>query len=147
MNEYKEFLLKQREAQSKFDYFFLGLCLAFLAITFQTYKKSTDISYDYLILITWVLMLLSIFSGLYRQRRVYVLMEKEADKIKYTDQLELDLDLKEFFKTAIGKDQEKLVISGRIQLWSSGFSFLIYLIYQLTNIYPSLLPWLKLNPN
>ena len=145
-DEYKEFLLKHREAQSKFNYFLLGISLAFITITFQTYQRGLDISFDYLLLLSWVIMLICSFSGIFRLRHVYSLLGIEAEYLRYISQLQRDEEKENILKKVIDKKQNLLTIYGDIQISFFFIALIIFLLFQITKMYPSIFGILKWEP-
>lgn len=146
-DNYKEFLLKQRDSQSKFDYFFIGLSLGFLAITFQTNHISEELAFEYILLIAWFAMLVSIFFGILRLRRIYILYSKETDHIKMTIQFpEKKTETDDFFSQEMEIDQKFLLSKGRIQFYSFFISLCFYFLFHITKIYPYLFDLIKWKP-
>ena len=72
MNEdysYKEAFIHHRDSQNKFDYYFLGVILAALSLSIQTYDSTKEPNDTLLIIISWVLFLFSFLAGFFRQER------------------------------------------------------------------------------
>lgn len=136
-NDYKVFLLKQREAQSKFEYFLLGITLTFLLVTFQLSNKSEDLGFNYILIIAWLLIIFSVFFGIYRLRRTYVLYGIEADYLAAIMKYGKTDEVENVFNPMKAQQQKKLVISGYIQLYTMIIGFLIYLLFLVSSFYPS----------
>lgn len=64
---YTDAHLAHREASKKLDYFQLGVTMAILAFSVEGYEALSSHQYPYLIVASWVLLLISFLSGLYRQ--------------------------------------------------------------------------------
>ncbi len=71
-----------RQAQTKFDYFFLGVILATLSLSLQI-KTNEEMCSFYLLISTWLLLLISLSSGLFRIERINMFLRVEADKLSF----------------------------------------------------------------
>ena len=145
-NDYKDFLIKQREAQSKFEYFLLGITLTFLLITFQMSNKSEDLGFNYILIIAWLLIIISVFLGIYRLRRTYVLYGIEADYLAAIVRYGKTDEVENVFNPMKAKQQKRLVISGYIQLYTMIIGFIFYLLFLTSSFYPSVFSYFKWNP-
>lgn len=84
---YREAVKTAREVKNKYDYFFLGVTLAVLSISIQGFNPTSKTSYNYLILISWLALIISFLSGMYQQQRLYMFLKVEADKIYHLPSL------------------------------------------------------------
>lgn len=144
MGDYKEFVLKQREAQSKWDYFFISISFAFIVITYQAYNNDASKGFEYLALISWLSMLTSALIGLYRLRRIYAFMGIESDNIGATERGEKTPEFIEVYKKVSTKEQKKIHISNGFQITLFGLGTFAYVLFLCCNIYPFFFGFLSL---
>lgn len=78
-----------RDAQNKFDYFFLGVILATLSLSFQTPKVDLPLQHKSLLIASWVLWLISFFSGMYRRERFNLFLFMETQSLEFKPKHEL----------------------------------------------------------
>lgn len=166
---YTEAFKAQREAQSKFDYFFIGVTLVALSLSIETFKAENSI-HPYLMILTWFLLLTSFLAGIYRQERITTFLAAEAEykRIK----AELDVFEKAHQKgeklrsetsgmiitpTQLPKiidwlkersaeqdkyrkkDITRTSIAYRIQKWTFILAIISYMFFRLINLYPNIL--------
>lgn len=108
--------------------------------------RGNDTSFDYLLLLSWITMLVSSFMGIFRLRNIFVLLSVEAEHIKYLHLTRDDERKDDFLTTTIDKKQKLLEILGKIQIWFFFISLTIYLFYLITKMYPDMLEIIKWNP-
>jgi len=77
-----------RQSQSKFDYFFIGVILASFSLSIQFNSLSNSHSI-YLLVLTWVLLLISLLFGLFRIERINMFLRVEADKLSFSKKKEI----------------------------------------------------------
>ncbi|RIK67580.1 hypothetical protein DCC62_24710 [candidate division KSB1 bacterium] len=85
---YTQAFLAQRDAQRKFDYYFLGVTLALLTLSIQTFNASIATKHVQLMIFTWLALLISFLSGLYRQEMNSLFFKNEAIRMQYEPKLE-----------------------------------------------------------
>lgn len=78
-----------RRAQSRFDYFFIGVILASFSLSIQTFNPLAYYSSVYLMVLTWVLLLVSFLSGLFRIERINMSLRVEADNLSFRSKKEI----------------------------------------------------------
>lgn len=86
-NSYFELVKSQRESQKKYDYYFLGVILALLSLSIQSYKPSDFQHFSFIIVFVWILLLISFLAGMYRQERINMTLLNEADQTWMKDEL------------------------------------------------------------
>ena len=106
---YIKSFLEYRKSQNKFDYFFLGIILGLLSLSIQTFKYTKETNSVYLIIMTWVLLLIGFISGFFRQERINMLMRVETDRLSFSSQ-------KDVFQKA--KDGEILLNLSPEEMWN-----------------------------
>jgi len=77
-----------RQSQSKFDYFFIGVILASFSLSIQFNSLSNSHSI-YLLVLTWVLLLISLLFWLFRIERINMFLRVEADKLSFSKKKEI----------------------------------------------------------
>ncbi len=65
-NSYIELVKAQRDAQKKYDYYFLAVIVTLLSLSIQSYKPNDLLTLLFVISIVWILLLASFLSGMYR---------------------------------------------------------------------------------
>lgn len=83
---YIESFKATREAQQKFDYFYLGVVLATLALSIQTFSTTPIHCYRYLLLVSWGLWLVSFVAGFFRIERTLGFLSIETSYLQYKAQ-------------------------------------------------------------
>ena len=78
---YRDAFIHHRNAQNKFDYFFLGVILAALSLSIQSYDSSKELNFTFLIFSSWFLFLCSFLSGFLRQERLNLSYMIEAERM------------------------------------------------------------------
>lgn len=157
-----------REAQSKFDYFFLGVTITLLSLSIQTFKQENE-GCLLLVIATWSLLLMSFLSGLYRQVKITTMLGSEAEFLGYKTEIKPIEDalrsgetfVSESTKEIIGQDKVsqrlELLKKGAavhdshrrksanrswaayvIQKWTFILSIVLYILFKTTNLYPGL---------
>ena len=106
---YIESFLEYKKSLNKFDYFFLGVILGLLSLSIQTFKYTKETDSVYLIIITWILLLIGFISGFFRQERINMLMRVETDRLSFFSQ-------KDIFQKA--KDGEIQLYLTPEEIWS-----------------------------
>lgn len=162
---YKDAFIHHRNSQNKFDYFFLGVILASLSLSIQSYNNSQETIYPILIIISWVLFLFSFLSGFFRQERLNLSYMIEAEKIpqknrkslfQKADQGEIILQVsadEEWSKSEIQKNLENVndilsiadsylnkynkqtLTAYQIQKWSFFYAVLFYILFKVANTF------------
>ena len=85
---YIDALEAQRKAQHKFEYFFLGIILALISLSVQTFNPAAYPKAQYLIILFWGLLLAALLSGMYRQEKKDVFLQDETKIIYVREQIE-----------------------------------------------------------
>ena len=80
---YVESFKATREAQQKFDYFYLGIVLATLALSIQTYSSTPTYCYRSLLIQSWGLWLASFIAGFFRIERTVSFFSVETSYLQY----------------------------------------------------------------
>ena len=151
---YKDALTHHHSSQRKFDYFFLGVIIAALSLSIQSFDSSVEYNNTFLIIISWIFFLVSFLAGFFRQERLnlyYVIeavrMSEQKTKydienaIKYEEQ-------KEKFKNrlteitniiriydSLSESYEKHTnLAYQIQKWSFFYASFFYILFKISNI-------------
>lgn len=144
MSDYKEFILKQREAQAKWDYFLISISLAFLVITYQAFNINESVGFEYLAVISWLSMITSALIGLYRRRLMYSFMAIEADNIKETERGTKTKAFTELYENITNKEQKRIALTNYIQLILFGLGIFVYILFICSSIYPAFFDFIRL---
>jgi hypothetical protein len=153
-----------RQAQTKFDYYLLGVILTTFSLSLQI-NTNEEMSSFYLLISTWTLLLISLSSGLFRIERINMFLRVEADKLSFFQKKQdienAKLQGQQIFKTSteiwkpeeltneISKLDSVLVYSEnyikkfnnhslrayQIQKWCFIFAALSFALFKVTNIY------------
>lgn len=86
---YKDSMLSLRESQKKFDYFFMGVTLAFLAFSVEKFEYNKNYEWILLVPVGWVLLLISLLAGMFRQESITTFLRYEVKKLQYEPRAEL----------------------------------------------------------
>lgn len=95
---YEEAIKSQRESQKKFDYFFLGVVLALLGFSVESFDPSPHDKCIWLVPLGWSFLIISLLAGLYRQECINFFLYNEVGKIQHGSSAEL------FKRAAEGKE-------------------------------------------
>ena len=98
-----------REAQQKFDYFFLGVILATLSLSIQAHFSSSTTVHNYLLFLSWFLWLLSFLAGFFRQERTVSVLTLETGYLSYKPKRDL---------FAQAKESEQPIYRSATETWS-----------------------------
>ncbi len=119
------FYIELIKAQSKFDYFFLAVIIGLLSLSIQSYNISEGYHSNYLVIGTWILLLISFFSGFL----------KEISIIKFR-QIDLQRKANEELASKYLNTYNKVVNrSFKIQFTSFYFAIIFYGLFKVSNIY------------
>lgn len=162
---YKEAFLHHRNAQNKFDYFFLGVVLAALSISIQSFNPTETNHFTYLLFASWLLMLFSFLAGFFRQERLNMAYRVEVDRINqasrkntlenaqkgiYTlqnpdrsfwneDSIKKNLDnansILSLAESYLKKYDNQSIWAYQLQKWFFFFAVLLYIIFKIANYY------------
>lgn len=162
---YKEAFLHHRNAQNKFDYFFLGVVLAALSISIQSFNPTEAYHFTYLLFASWLLMLFSFLAGFFRQERLNMAYRVEVDRINqasrkntlenaqkgiYTlqnpdgslwneDSIKKNLDnansILSLAESYLKKYDNQSIWAYQLQKWFFFFAILFYIIFKIANYY------------
>jgi hypothetical protein len=80
---YKDAIISLRESQKKFDYFVLGITLAFLAFTVEQFVFQKTYIYYYLVPVGWGFLLISFIAGLFRLESINSFLTYEVKKLQF----------------------------------------------------------------
>lgn len=94
---YVESFKAAREAQQKFDYFYLGVILATLALSIQTFSSTPTFCFRWLLILSWAFWLVSFLAGFFRIERTVNFFTVETLYLQYKKQHDL------FSKAATGE--------------------------------------------
>lgn len=120
-----QFYIELTKAQSKFDYFFLAVIIGLLSLSIQSYDISEDYHSNYLVIGTWILLLISFFSGFL----------KEISMIKFR-QVDLQRSANEDLASKYLNTYNKVINkSFKIQITSFYFAIIFYGLFKISNIY------------
>jgi len=166
MNEdytYKEAFIYQRDLQTKFDYYFLGVILAALSLSIQTYDSTKEYSAFFLIILSWILFLISFLAGFFRQEKINSAYYTATERIKQKKRKELfdnaqsgvvtlqksmnELWTKEEIQESLENINDILSISDKyikkyerqsllayqIQKWSFFYASYLYILFKIAN--------------
>lgn len=170
---YFDAVKEHREAQGKFDYFFLGVVVTLLSLSIQTFKQE-DEGCLFLMIVTWSLLLSSFLSGLYRQVKIVTMLGSEAEFLGYKTQInpiedalrEGETFVSESTGEKVGKDKilqriellkkgatvhdehrkksaKRSWIAYVIQKWTFVLSILSFILFKAANFYPQLAALMK----
>jgi len=161
---YIDAMITHREAQRKYDFFFLGVTAAALSLSIQTFSAYETNHHPVFGIISWILLLISFLSGMFRQERILQFLYIETDFLKYKGQAgiierakmandEIYKNYKELWSVDdIDKELEKLKgivasadthkkrtlgrvnIAYKIQKWSFVLGLIVYLVFAIINI-------------
>jgi len=162
-NIYYEAVKATRDSQRKFDYFFLGVCLALVSLSVQTHETTSPNSHIYLLIISWTLLIVSFLSGMYRQEAINTFLRIEADlmpeqeildrfnQYKTLDQTIIKPDGQEWTSdeidevrlkkkiaieranTLMGKKADRGLWAYRFQKWSFVMAIIFYMLFKIIN--------------
>jgi hypothetical protein len=162
---FKEAFLHHRNSQNKFDYFFLGVVLAALSISIQSFNSTEIYKYTFLLFISWFLLLFSFLAGFFRQERLNMAYRVEVDRINQSDRKETlenavkgvhilqnpdgsfwskdtikkNLDnansILSLAEAYLKKYNNQSIWAYQLQKWFFFFSILLYIIFKIANYY------------
>jgi len=126
-----------REFQTKFDYYFLGIIISFLVLSIQTFDPGENTKLIFLIIISWVMLIISMFSGFFRFERIQVcnyLEIQKAFKVQY-EGLNLFSEPIKSFHDLIHKNAEKALIYYKAEKRCFFGAIFFYFLYKVLSIY------------
>jgi len=166
MNEeynYRDAFIHHRNAQNKFDYFFLGVILAALSLSIQSYDSSSELNFTFLILSSWLLYLCSFLAGFFRQERLNISYMIEAEQMPQQKKKNMfesankgEIILENSYKEEWSKEEIKKSLENvndvlnisetyfkkynkhslyayQIQKWSFFYASLFYILFKVSN--------------
>jgi hypothetical protein len=125
-----------REAQKKFDYFFLGITLAFLSLSVQSFQINNDNHFNYLIIVAWIFLLVSFLCGFYRLEKMILIFSAETD-IRESIEIKKKSSDSDYFKKGykyLDKTNKKSEIAYKIQKWCFIASLFVFVLFKSINI-------------
>ncbi len=162
---YKEAFLHYRNAQNKFDYFFLGVVLAALSLSIQSFNLTEPQQCVFLLFASWFLMLCSFLAGFFRQERlnmvnyveVYrisqstlkntlensqkgvIVLQKPDSGLWTEDEIIENLananSILDLSKSFLNKYNKQSALAYQLQKWFFFFALLLYIIFKIVNYY------------
>ena len=162
-NGYKDAFNFHRSAQNKFEYFFLGVILASLSLSVQSFNPAIENQQAFLIYLSWFLFLISFLSGFFRQERLnlsYMIVaqtypEKEKKRVLEQAQtgevtliksannpwsteeiqklLENTNSIVELSKDYLTKYEKHSLIAYQIEKWTFFYAIYAYIIFKVSN--------------
>jgi hypothetical protein len=122
--------------QRKFDYFFLGISMALLSLSVQSYQISTMARYDLLLIVAWLFLLLSILCGFFRFEKTLLSLSSEVEIIEAVEigNKSTESDFVRGGHKAIDKYNKHAVILYKIQKWYFIISLLLFITYKSIDI-------------
>ncbi len=124
-NEYIEMFLELRKSQEKFNYYFLGIIIGLLSLSIQTFDPKILYHSIYLMIITWMLLLVSFSAGFFYETQS--LKFKKADLTKSSNKNLADQYLKTY--------QNFMVKAHKYQIFSFFLAIVVFALFKITNIY------------
>jgi hypothetical protein len=125
--------------------YFLGVILALLSLSIQTYKPADYTSFHFLMIIVWILLLVSFLAGLYRMERIVVFLQEETKYIGIKQFLNENVlkgeklnKVKDEAKKANGGKRESYkcqLVTYEVQKWTFVSALIVYLFFKVANIY------------
>ena len=167
---YKDAFIHHRNSQNKFDYFFLGVILASLSLSIQSYSTKSETIYPIIIIVSWTLFLISFLAGFFRQERLNLSYMIEAERIPQKERksmfekadrgeiilqvspneewsnaeikksLENVNDILSISDSYISKYNKHTLIAYQIQKWSFFYAALLYVLFKSVNTFTISIP-------
>lgn len=162
---YKEAFFHHRSSQTKFDYFFLGVILAALSLSVQTFNLKDNYEFTFLLFTSWFLLLLSFIAGFFRQERLNMAYRVDVDRISYSnrkntmqnaqqddyvlqkpdsntwsqDEIKKNLDnansILSLSEIYLSKYGNQSILAYQFQKWFFFFAIWLYIIFKIANYY------------
>lgn len=144
---YVEAFKAQRESHQKFNYYFLGVIVALLSLSIQTFKPESYTSFKFLIIFFWALLTVSFLSGMYRMEKIIVFLGAETESLGIKAMLdrfeegkkgEVPLKLTEKGERMKKKSEESLksqLVAYKIQKWAFVLALVVFFFFGVVNIY------------
>lgn len=126
-----------RESIQKFDYYFLGVIIALLSLSIQTFNPLVTPKFIFLINIVWILLLVSMLSGFRRLEKIQLINHYDTRRIyemEYEGEVANSLRIKKYYELS-DELNKKSVYLYKIEKWSFIAALLVYLVFKLLNIY------------
>lgn len=106
---YTESFKSAREAQQKFDYYFLGVVLATLSLSIQTNISAETIVCKNLLIASWIFWIISLVAGFVRQERTISVLSLETRSLA-------DKPRRDVFDQA--KKGQQIILKSATEQWS-----------------------------
>jgi hypothetical protein len=126
-----------REYQTKFDYYFLGIIVSLLALSIQTFNPDENTNLVFLIIISWVLLIISMLAGFFRFERIQVsnhLETQKAYKVQYEGLNPYSEPIKSFHDL-INKNGKKALLFYKTEKRCFFAAVLFYFLFKVLSIY------------
>lgn len=118
---------EHRLAQNKFDYFFLGVVVGTLALSIQTFDINVEHNSFYLIVLTWLFLIISFLAGIFRQEKILQHLRIQAIKPKEPK----PADLSKVFLQKFANEAENAY---KLFKWSFFFAIITFALFKVTNV-------------
>lgn len=126
-----------REFEKKIEFYLLGVIITLLSLSIQTFKLEDNIKFEFLMVIVWVLLLLSLFFGFQRIEKLRQLYHFEADRLYKLEHEAHSVDSKvvqELIKAASRKNKEAIKYYKLMtRLFMTGI--VVFILFKVINMY------------
>jgi len=129
---YIKWLKSYKEGHKKFNYYLLGVSLAALSLSVQAFESQPQNSSDFLMIIVWILLLLSVLCGFYRLEKIVLAELIEVDILEEIEVNKRNASSKPVDSKykVLDKIDKKMITTYQIQKWSLLLALVVFVVYK-----------------
>ncbi|MCP4970062.1 MAG: hypothetical protein GY932_05635 [Arcobacter sp.] len=133
---YEKLFLTGLELEQKFDYYFLGVIIAILSFSIQSFEPDKVYSCKLILFVSWSLLFISLLAGFYRLERIKMMIHYDTNrmyKIQYENYSPNSDVVTQYFDKSKNVS-DKALSSYKVEKWSFIIAILGFLTFKIINM-------------